>query len=234
MEKSQSNIILEDQKFSVVFNAQDKSSSSENPKTIISEIFKSIDTGKTIDIEKITKSLNYYFVETQKMISPKGAKIIDFFDKECDEKDIENIEIIINNKLSEIKKKLKESNNNALSYFNKIIKLSKNNKINFHLNDNENYTIIRKSISPRTIKMPKNQNQKTKEITNNVEEISEEINPLNERKNNVRAEEIIYHFQNLMPESENEEKISRKNSFPDEDKKNSKIKYIKIFKKIHN
>ena len=31
MEKSQSNIILEDQKFSVVFNAQDKSSSSENP-----------------------------------------------------------------------------------------------------------------------------------------------------------------------------------------------------------
>ena len=234
MEKSQSNIILKDQKSSVVFNAQDKSSSSENPKTIYSELSKSIETTKTINIGKITKSLNYYFVETQKMISPKGAKIIDFFDKECDEKDIENIEIIINNKLSEMKKKLKESNNNALSYFNKIIKLSKNNKINFHLNDNENYTIIRNSISPRTIKMPKNQNQKTKEITNNVEEISEEINPLNERKNNDRAEEIINYFQNIISESENEEKISRKTSFPDEDKKNSKIKNIKIFKKFHN
>jgi hypothetical protein len=235
MEKKSSIFIPKNGTSSVEFNAQ-----SENPKTIYSELFKSIETTKTIPIEKTIKLLNYlnyYFVETQKMISSKGTKIIDFFDKECDEKDIENMENIINNKLSEMKKILKESKNNVLSHLNKKINPSKTKKINLGLNGNNNYinTIKRNTISPKPFGRYMNQNPKKEEIINKKEEILEEINPLNQRKNSKRTEEIINHFQNLMSESENEEKFSLKRSYPNKDiiKQNSKKKIIFV-KKIHS
>jgi hypothetical protein len=232
MEKKSSIFIPKNGTSSVEFNAQ-----SENPKTIYSELFKSIETAKTIFIEKTIKLLNYFFVETQKMISPKGTKIIDFFDKECDEKDIENMENIINNKLSEMKKILKESKNNVLSHLNKKINPSKTKKINLGLNGNNNYinTIKRNTISPKPFGRYMNQNPKKEEIINKKEEILEEINPLNQRKNSKRTEEIINHFQNLMSESENEEKFSLKRSYPNKDiiKQNSKKKIIFV-KKIHS
>ena len=225
MEKKSSIFIPKNGTSSVEFNAQ-----SENPKTIYSELFKSIETAKTIFIEKTIKLLNYFFVETQKMISPKGTKIIDFFDKECDEKDIENMENIINNKLSEMKKIF-------LSHLNKKINPSKTKKINLGLNGNNNYinTIKRNTISPKPFGRYMNQNPKKEEIINKKEEILEEINPLNQRKNSKRTEEIINHFQNLMSEFENEEKFSLKRSYPNKDiiKQNSKKKIIFI-KKIHN
>ena len=216
-----SSICLKDEESSVNYKYSGICSSSEHVQTIYSNLFKSIDTKQTIYFEQVSKLLNNLFIEVQKIILPKGAKVFDLLKKVYDDKELDKI---INNILSEIKK-LKKMKKNGQLFRNKI-DLLKNSRINLHLIDNKNNTIRGNSIPPKlNIKKYKDQNPKKEVEINHVDGLM----PLNVKKN---IKDFFIDCQNsLLLDSEIEQPFRKKSHSAD--KKKIMIKKIKIKKKIH-